>query len=62
MSEKKISEISQNEDDKKDYEAIEMLTAENQADDPEKEPVTKNYSEKQVTFRRVYKLMNLNTA
>ena len=62
MSEKKISEISQNEDDKKDYEAIEMLTAENQADDPEKEPVTKNDSEKQVTLRRVFKLMNLNTA
>ena len=63
MSEKKISEISQNEDDKKDYEAIEMLTAENQAhSDPEKEPVTKNDSEKQVTLRRVFKLMNLNTA
>ena len=63
MSEEKISEISQNEDDKKDYEAIEMLTTEKQADsDPEKEPVTKNESEKQVTLRRVFKLMNLNTA
>ena len=63
MSEKKISEISQHEDDKKDYEAIEMLTTEKQADsDHEKEPVTKNDSEKQVTFRRVFKPMNLNTA
>lgn len=62
MSEKKISEISQNEDDKKDYEAIEML-AEKQADsDHEKEPVTKNDSEKRVTLRRVFKLMSLNTA
>ena len=57
MSEEKISEISQNEDDKKDYEAIEMLTTEKQADsDPEKEPVTKNESEKQVTLRRVFNL------
>ena len=66
MSEKKISEISQNEDDKKDYEAIEMLAekqAEKQADsDHEKEPVTKNDSEKRVTLRRVFKLMSLNTA
>merc|ERR1712062_317023 len=51
MSEKKISKISQNEEDKEDYEAIEMLTVEKQADpDPEKEPVTKNDWEKQVTF------------
>ena len=60
MSEKKISKISQNEGDKRDYEAIEMLSAENQADsDSEKEPVIKNDSEKQVTFRRVFKLINL---
>ena len=60
MSEKKISEISQNEDDKKDHEAIEMLTTKNQADfDHEKEAEAKNDSEKRVTFRRVFKLINL---
>ena len=51
MSEKKISEISQNEDDNKDYEAVEMLTAVKQTDsDHEKEPVTKIESEKQVSI------------
>ena len=62
MSEEKISEISQNEDDKKDHEAIEMLTTKNQADfDHEKKAVAKNDSEKRVTIRRVFKLMHLNT-
>ena len=63
MSEEKISETSQNEDEKKDYEAIEMLKTENNDDsDLEKEVATKNDSEKsshskQITLRRVSKLI-----
>ena len=63
MSEEKISETSQNEDDKKDYEAIEMLKTENNDDsDLEKEETTKNDSEKssqskQITLRRVSNLI-----
>ena len=63
MSEEKISETSQNEDDKKDYEAIEMLKTEDYDDsDLEKEEATKNDSEKsshskQVTLRQVFKLI-----
>ena len=57
MSEEKISETSQNEDDKKDYEAIEMLKTEDYDDsDLEKEVATKKDSEKsshskQITLR-----------
>ena len=55
MSEGKISETSQNEDDKKDYEAIEMLKTENKDDsDNENDPVVNNDTEKQVTLRRVF--------
>ena len=55
MSEEKISETSQNEDDKKDYEAIEMLKTENKDDsDNENDPVVNNDTEKQVTLRRVF--------
>ena len=63
MSEEKISVASQNEDDKKDYEAIEMLKADNNDDsDLEKEVATKHDSEKsshskQITLRRVSKLI-----
>ena len=55
MSEEKISETSQNEDDKKDYEAIEMLETENKNDsDHENDPLVNNDTEKQVTLRRVF--------
>ena len=57
MSEEKISETSQNEDDKKDYEAVEMLKTENNDDsDLEKEVAIKKDLEKsshskQITLR-----------
>ena len=54
MSEEKISETSQNEDDKKDYEAIEMLKTENHDDsDLEKEVATKNDSEKSSHSKKI---------
>ena len=54
MSEEKISETSQNEDDKKDYEAIEMLKTENNDDsDLEKEETTKNDSEKPSNSKQI---------
>ena len=57
MSEEKISETSQNVDDKKDYEAVEMLKTENNDDsDLEKEVAIKKDLEKsnhskQITLR-----------
>ena len=52
MSETKLSKSSQNEDDKKDYEAVEMLKTEDHDDNIiEKDRVSINDSKNQVTIR-----------
>ena len=52
MSETKLSKTSPNEDDKKDFEAVEMLNTENHHDNTvEKDQVSIKDSKNQVTLR-----------
>ena len=58
MLEKKISKPSQNGDEKKDGEVVEMLETKNHDhSDQNIRPISNNTSEQRVTLRRVFKLI-----